>query len=275
MSTAAVRSGSTRFVAINVIKALGSGVLMLAIVFGLWVIAVKLVDNPFVAKGPGDVKTFLFDGDEAAANRSDIFHSLRLTLRDSVIGFAAGMLAAVVGAGLIVLSKGIEATIMPIAMILRSVPLIALAPVITIIFHRGLLSVAVIAGIVVLFPALVNMVFGLRAASPMMREVVQVYGGSEWAALRKVAFPSALPSMFASIRISVPGAITGALLAEWLSTGRGIGYDIVSAAGQSENNRVWALVVVVTLVSLVGYTLAQILESFVLARYGRDGGRAG
>ncbi len=92
--------------------------------------------------------------------------------------------------------------------------------------------------------------------------------------LRQVAFPSALPALFASVRISVPGAITGALLAEWLATGEGIGYAIVSAAARSQINQVWSLVVVITLVSLVLYLLAQLVESVVLARFGQEAGRA-
>lgn len=255
-------------------RALGNALLVLAIVYLLWVAVVALVDNPFVAKGPSDVAEYLFSGDDAAANRSEVIDALVITLRDSAIGFVAGMVAAIVLAGLIVLSKGIEATIMPVALILRAVPLIALAPVLRLIFGRGLPAVAVIAGIVVLFPALVGIVFGLRATSQQMRDVVHVYGGSDRDALIKVAFPSALPSLFAAIRISVPGAITGALIAEWLATGKGIGFQVVSAAGKSENNKVWALVIVVTVVSLLLYTLAQVLESFVLARYGKQAGKA-
>src|ERR1700712_1483952 len=158
---------------------------------------------------------------------------------------------------------------MPVAMVLRSVPLIALAPIIALIFGNGFGVVAAMSGIVVLFPALVNIVFGLRSVSPQMSDVVEVYGGGNWAALRKIAFPSALPALFASIRISVPGAITGALLAESLSTGKGIGNAVVIASAGSGNSQVWALVVVVTLVSVVLYLVAQLVESLVLSRFGR------
>lgn len=275
MSAAApVRGGAARAVALGVGKALANALLVTAIVYVLWVLVVALVDNPFVAKGPGDVAEFLFTGDDATDNRSRVVGLLGVTLRDAAIGFVAGMVAAIVLAGAIVLSRGVEATVMPVAMILRAVPLIALAPVIRMIFGRGISAVAVISGIVVLFPAVVGLVFGLRSTSQQMRDVVHVYGGTDRDALFKVAFPSALPSLFAAIRISVPGAITGALIAEWLATGQGIGFAVVSAAGQSKNNEVWALVIVVTVVSLLLYTLAQVLESFVLARYGKDAGRA-
>ncbi|MCL3836516.1 ABC transporter permease [Aeromicrobium duanguangcaii] len=272
--TASAPGGVASAVARGVGKALGNALLVAAIVYVLWVLVVALVDNPFVAKGPGDVAEFLFTGDDATENRTRVMGQLGITLRDAAIGFTAGMVAAVVLAGAIVLSRGVEATVMPVAMVLRAVPLIALAPVIRMIFGRGVSAVAVISGIVVLFPAVVGLVFGLRSSSRQMHDVVQVYGGSERDVLFKVSFPSALPSLFAAIRISVPGAITGALIAEWLATGKGIGYAVVSAAGQSKNNEVWALVIVVTVVSLLLYTIAQVLETFVLARYGKDAGRA-
>ena len=104
-----------------------------------------------------------------------------------------------------VLSRGVEAATMPVAMLVRTVPLVALAPIITLVFGNGFATVAVMSGIVVLFPALVTIAFGLRSVTPQMQDVVKVYGGSKWDVLRRVAYPTALPSVFAAIRISVPG----------------------------------------------------------------------
>jgi len=175
---------------------------------------------------------------------------------------------ALLGAIVFQLSKGIEHALMPVAMLLRSVPLVAMAPVIIMIFGRDVWSVAVIGGIVVLFPALVSIAFGLKSASPQMHDVVTVYGGTPWTALRKVALPSSSPSFFAAVRISVPGAITGALLAEWLATGEGIGGAIGGYIAQAQFSALWASVVVVTAVSLGLYNVVQIAENVVLARLG-------
>jgi ABC-type nitrate/sulfonate/bicarbonate transport system permease component len=158
--------------------------------------------------------------------------------------------------------------LMPMAMLLRSVPLVAMAPVIILIFGRDFASVAVIGGIVVLFPALVNIVFGLKSASPQMNDLVTVYGGTAWTRLRKVALPSSLPEFFAAVRISVPGAITGALLAEWLAVGGGIGGSVGGYISGAQFNAVWTAVVLVTGTALVLYNLVQIIESVVLARVG-------
>ncbi len=253
----------------SVLRALGGAVSTLAIVLVVWVGFLELLDvSPYVGKGPLDVWAYLLTEDDAAENRAQVLDLLGTTLADAALGFVAGMVAAVVLACTIVLSRSAEATIMPVAMLLRSVPLIAMTPVISMVFGRGTVTVAVIAGIVVLFPALVTIVFGLRSTSSQLHDVVAVYGGSTWARLRTVDLPSAVPSFFAAVRISVPGAITGALIAEWLATGQGIGYGVVSALGRAQNTTVWALVVTITLVSLALYTLAQVLEAVVLSRMG-------
>ena len=264
-----VRAESVR----SVLRALGSSMLTFAItivaVLVLWVGVLWVFDiSPYIAKGPVDVYDYLFTVPDAAANRAEIGGNLTATLGDALIGFAAGLLVALVGAIVFQLSKGVEHALMPVAMLLRSVPLIAMAPVIIMIFGRDVWTVAVMGGIVVLFPALVSIAFGLKSASPQMNDVVTVYGGSPWTALRKVALPSSLPSFFAAVRISVPGAITGALLAEWLATGAGIGGSIGGYLAQAQFSAVWASVVVVTAVSLVLYNLMQIVENVVLARMG-------
>lgn len=252
------------------LRALVSATSVLVVIVALWVLLLAVVDVPdFVAKGPGDVWAYLVTGPDAAEHRALVADPLRQTLLDAGIGFAAGMLAAVVLASGIVLSRGVEAGVMPVAMVLRSVPLVALAPIIAMIFGNGFLTVAVMSGIVVLFPALVSIVFGLRSVTPQMSDVIHVYGGGSWTALRKVAFPSALPALFASVRISVPGAITGALIAESLATGKGVGHAVTDAVFQFHYDEVWGLVVAITVVSVLLYTLAQLVEGIVLARFGR------
>ncbi len=243
--------------------------LSLAVVGVLWVGLLRFFDvSPYIGKGPWDVFSYLFKDPDSVQNRALVLEQLGRTLLDAGMGFAAGMLAAVVGACVFTVFRGVEQALMPMAMLLRSVPLVALAPMIILIFGRQEAAVAAMGGIVVVFPALVTLVFGLRSASPAMLEVVQVYGGSRWDAFRKVALPSAFPAFFTALRVSIPGALTGALLAEWLATGQGIGYGIVSAVSRAKYDHVWAAVVVVTLASIVLYALVSALEAALKRRTG-------
>lgn len=231
--------------------------------FGLWAFQV----TPYIGKGPLDVFEYLFLVEDSAEHQELVLSALGQTLYDATIGFSFGLLFALLISILFTLSRSIEQALMPIAMLLRSVPLIAMAPILILIFGREQLTVAVMGAIVVLFPALVNIVFGLRSPSASMIDVATVYGANKLSALRYVAFPSSLPSFFAAVKISVPGAITGALLVEWLATGQGIGYAIISAVGRAKTNEVWAYVVAITFVSILLYNIVGLIESYVLKRF--------
>lgn len=240
----------------------------LVVVILLWMFALWALDvTPYIGKGPLEVFNWLFLDDKSAENQQLVQAALGQTLFDASIGFAFGLFFATLVSVLFTMSKSLEQALMPIAMLLRSVPLIAMAPILILIFGREQATVAVMGAIVVLFPALVNIVFGLRSASAAMIDVATVYGANKLAALRFVAFPSSLPSFFAAVKISVPGAITGALLVEWLATGQGIGYGIISAVGRAKTNEVWAYVVVITVVSILLYNLVGLLEGYVLKRF--------
>ena len=270
-----LRSERARATSRTIGRSLLNALISLVVVLVLWVGALWVFQvTPYIGKGPLDVIEYLFQAPKAEESRTMLLEQLGQTLYDASIGFIAGLVLATIIAVLFTLSRGVEHALMPMAMLLRSVPLVAMTPIIVLVFGREQASVAVMGAIVVLFPALVTIVFGLRSASPQMLDLVAVYGGSSVTALRKVAFPASLPSFFAAIKISVPGAITGALLVEWLATGGGLGHGIISAFGRAKINEVWADVVVITIVSIILYNVVAVLESFVLARFGSDAGRA-
>jgi ABC-type nitrate/sulfonate/bicarbonate transport system permease component len=247
---------------------------VLAATIGAWYALVTLTGiSQLTTRLPQDVIAYLFTEADAGKNRSEVLGALGQTLLDAGIGFVAGLTAATLLATVMVLFKGVEAATMPAVMIVRTVPLVALAPVITLLFGNGFWCVAVMSGIVVLFPALVNIAFGLRSVTPEMHDVVSVFGGSSWDVLRRVAYPSALPSIFAAIRISVPGAITGALIAEYFTTSDSVGKAVNTSLALYRYDELWSLIVVVTLVSVIGYMAAQLAENLVLARYGKNAGR--
>ncbi len=250
------------------ITVLAAGV-SLALVVAVWTAFLRLANvNRLVGKGPMDVWTFLVSAPAAATNRASIADALMVTLRHASTGFAAGLLAAVVVAVLFVAMGTVERALMPVAMVVRSVPLVAMTPLLVLVFGRGLLGVTVIVAVVVFFPALVTVVFGLRSAPAQATDLVRAYGGGSWTVLRMVALPSALPALFAAARISVPGAIVGALLAEWLATGTGLGYQMLKDASTFAYAHLWSSVVVLTVVSVLLYYLVGAVESVVTKRFG-------
>ncbi len=244
----AVATGSVAGTSRAVLTAVGKGLLNAAITVGIVLAAWQALImsgkiSPYVAKGPLDVWRFLFVTDPdaratAEERRELLFDLAAVSLKDAAIGFVVGMAIAIVLAVLFTLSKTVEAGVMPLALLLRSIPLVSIAPVIILLTGRGTTaSVAVIGSIVVLFPALASVLFGLSRANKESLD-------------------------------SVPGAVTGALLAEWLSTGKGVGGQIVKFNAAAQFDNLWASVAIITLVTLLLYNLVQLAETVVLARMG-------
>lgn len=269
---------SNRSVLADVLKRLGVTIATLivssVVLILLWYLFLSLLHiDSFVGKKPSDVWKYLFGTPTSAANRSALMSSLWITIGNAGIGFVAGVIAAVVTAALFTLIRPLEFAFMPLALVLRSVPLVAMAPLIGLIFGSGVAGAAAIGGVVVFFPVLVNISLGLRSASPMSIDLIKVNGGSKWTALRKVAIPTALPNFFAAARISVPGSVIGAMLYEWLFLGKGLGAEIFRANSQVQYSKLWSIVVIVTGTSIVIYTVVTVVETVVLAKWGPDAGR--
>jgi ABC-type nitrate/sulfonate/bicarbonate transport system permease component len=112
-------------------RSLLNALLTFVIVLALWWAVVNLTGiSPYVAKGPADVWEFFFTSPEAAENRAEMMPLLAQTLTDAALGFVVGMLVAIVLALAFSLSRSVEMGVMPLALLLRSVPLVAIAPVI-------------------------------------------------------------------------------------------------------------------------------------------------
>jgi ABC-type nitrate/sulfonate/bicarbonate transport system permease component len=250
-------------------RTVGVSVFSLGVICGLWQGLISgLHLSPFVAKGPVDVYNYLFTSPTAAANRSELLSALGTTVRDAALGYVAGTLVAVGVSLAIALRRGIGQTVMPVAIALRSVPLIAMTPILTLVIGQGVLSVTVIAGIVTFFPTLVNVTQGLRAAPATAFDLFTAYGANDLTILRKARLPYALPAVFASARIAAPGALLGAILAEWLSTGQGLGNLMVTSSSTANYSMLWACVVAITAVSILVYNAVSAIERPVVARLG-------
>ena len=224
--------------------------------------------NPYFAKGPREVFDLVFVGPSAAQARSLLWDASLVTFRDAALGFACGSAAAVAVAVAVVLRRGIAQSVMPVALALRSVPLVAMTPLLTLVFGQGLLTVGIVAGIVTFFPSLVNVTAGLRSVPASSRELFAAYGAHELEVLRRLQLPYALPSLFTAARIAAPGALLGAILAEWLATGQGLGYLMIDASNTSEYAVLWATIVIITLASVLVYNVVSVLERSVAEHFG-------
>ncbi|MCU1477546.1 MAG: transporter permease subunit [Subtercola sp.] len=267
-SAAAVSSGPRRSFAARSGRAFAYTVGSIVVILLAWYAYLAVFHlTPFVGKTPVDVFTYLVTSPTAAAKRSVIFEALGVTLVHSGIGYIAGLVIGVATAVAFVLFPVSERVFTPLAVALRSVPIIVLTPVLILALGRGLWGVVAIAAIVTFFPTLANTQAGLKRVPADAFTLMRSYDSSRMSTLWRLQLPYTLPSIFASARIAAPTAVLASTLAEWLATGDGLGHVIVNSRAHADYTGLWAAAAILTAVSLIFYSLVSWAERVVLARY--------
>ena len=228
----------------------------------LWVFQIK----PFFAKTPFDVWAELFTNADAPETRSMVFGALWTTLWTTSLGYVAGLIGALATAVVFILVPWLERGLMPIAVALRSIPIIVTTPVIILFVGRGLLTTTAIVAVMSFFPTLVNCYTAMTRTPEGVLDVLKSYDAGSTANMRNAYLPTAVPALLASARIAVPTSILGATVAEWLATGDGIGAVMVTAFTRNDYNVLWVSVAVLTIVAVIGYWLVAAFELRTLER---------
>jgi ABC-type nitrate/sulfonate/bicarbonate transport system permease component len=247
-------------------RGLGSAALSIVMVVVVWKLFLVVFDvDPFVGRTPSDVWAHLVTAPDAAAHREELVRALLVTWRDALLGLVAGTLVALVGAVCFDRWRPVGRAVMPLAIGLQSVPLVALTPLIALVFGRGLATTTVIAGLVTFFPTLVIVNLALGAVPRPTSDLLRAYGASRSATLRLAQIPGALPALLASFRITMPLALVGALLAEWLVTGEGLGFLMLRSTVTFQYDQLWAAAWLVTACSIVLYSIVAAVERSFMA----------
>lgn len=243
------------------------GVLLVgAAVLALWWGVAQML-NPFFAKGPGDVWAALVTDPDAAATRAALLGALGDTLVLLVPGYVAGLAAGAGLAMLCVLLPGLAGAAMPLAIALRSVPIVTTAPLIVLALGRGAAGTITLVAVMVFFPTLVACLHGLARAPGQVLDVFASYGAGRLQRLWRAQGPAMLPAFFAAARMAVPASVLAVTVVEWLASGIGIGARMAMAASLSDYDLLWSAVVLVAGLSVLGHAAVAAVESRVLARY--------
>ena len=232
--------------------------------FLLWWIILRLSRiSPIIAPGPVETFRYLVGAPESAAARSSLFVALGQTLPLAALGLICGVAAAFGLAALTVVRPAVAEVLLPAAMFLQSMPLVALVPLVLLLFGRDTVASILIAVLVVFFPAFVLLSQGFALVPRAARELVHVYGGSRGKELMLVSVPYASSYLFAACKLAAPRALLGVMVAEWLLSGRGLGNLLNSSRGLLDYDMVWAGAVISILISVAAYELVSGIERLV------------
>lgn len=182
-------------------------------------------------------------------------------LQEALVGYLGGSVAAILTALAIVRFRFLERGLLPYAGLFSSIPIVALAPVIVKAFGLEWTSKAIIVGITVFFPIVVNVVRGLQSASPLHLDLMRTYAVSPARTFLLVRVPAALPFLFNALKIASTLAMIGAIVGEFFgTTGAGLGFRIQIEAGRFNLDIVWAAIVVASVLGIAFYGLVQWAE---------------
>ena len=189
-----------------------------------------------------------------------LWPAMLVTLKEVVIGF---VIATVAGVGLAVvlhLYGPLRRAVYPILIGSQTIPIVVLAPILVILFGYGILPKLVIVALICFFPIVVNGIDGLRSVDDDFIRMMYTLDATRWGIFRRVEFPGALPSFFSGMRIAATFAAIGAVFGEWSGSNAGLGYVMLEATPNLLTTRIFAAILMLTVISLVLFGLVSLLE---------------
>jgi ABC-type nitrate/sulfonate/bicarbonate transport system permease component len=184
--------------------------------------------------------------------------NIKTTLREAGLGWLWGNLIAIVLAVAFVQIPLVEKALLQLALASYCLPVIAIGPVLAVLFS-GDTSKVILAALSVIFTTLVGALVGLRSADRTSLDLVRAYGGGSWTQLWTVRLRSSLPSLFAGLRIAAPAAMLGAIIGEYLGAESGLGVAMINSQQSLAVERTWGIALVATALSGAAYGLTALI----------------
>lgn len=242
--------------------ALGEWIPALAVFLGIllvWQIIDILLDVPaYILPSPADIVG------EVSERFPQLLRELGWTMVEAVGGFLLGSGVAFLMATVFIHVRMVERSLYPWAVVLQTVPIIAIAPLLTIWFGFGLSPKIVIAAIICFFPMLVNSTRGLRAISPQALELMRILSASRRDIFVRLRLPSSLPYVFSGLKVASTLSVIGAIVAEFTGADRGIGYLVVAAAYRIDTRLMFAGIAFSSAAGILFFSVISGLERLLL-----------
>jgi NitT/TauT family transport system permease protein len=238
---------------------------VLALAIWLWDAVVRIANiPPYVLPGPGLVLRTLID------DRALLFSSLWATLAITFQGFLMAATGGILLAILFSLSRLIEYSLYPYAVILQVTPIVAIAPLLLIYLPQPA-AVLTCAWIVAFFPVLANTTLGLNSVDRNLLALFQLYKASRLDVLVRLKLPAALPQMLTGLRIAGGLALIGAVVAEIAAgsagAGSGLAYRIAESGYRLNVPRMFAALLLLSIAGVAIFFVLSLVSHLILRRW--------
>ena len=224
----------------------------------LWWLYVRLMDlSPLVLPTPYAVWQSMVENTLSGLLPANLW----VTLSEVILGFVLGCFIGIALGMITAQSPLMRAIVNPYILASQAMPKLALAPIMVIWLGFGIAPKVVITALICFFPLFENTIIGLTSAHPYQLELFQVLTASRWQTFYKLRVPTALPVMFAGLRVAITLAVVGAVVGEYVGANRGLGALIIATQGDFDTPLMFAVFVYLTVVGIVLYKMMELMEN--------------
>lgn len=202
--------------------------------------------------------------EEISVRAVSLLQHLGWTFLEAIGGFVIGSGVAFITAVIFVHVRVIERSMYPWAVVFQTVPIVAIAPLLTIWLGFGILPKMVISAIICFFPMLVNSLRGLRAVSNQTMELMRILSASKRDILFRLRLPSSLPYMFAGLKVTSTLSVVGAIVGEFTGADFGIGKVILVAGYHHDTQMLFAGIAYSSVAAILFFLLVSLIEKLVV-----------
>ncbi len=236
------------------------------IFMAIWQFGAQLFQIPhYILPKPTDIYQ------AGVGNWENLRVSVLTTITEAVVGFVFSVIGGVAGAILMASSKILEKSFYPYAILLQTIPIVAIAPIIVIWFGAGMSAIIMISFTIGFFPMLSNTLIGLNSTNASMLNLLKLYQASKWEIMWKVRIPSALPYIMAGLKISCTLAVIGAIVGEYIAGigggSGGLGYAITVASTRLQTAYLFACGISAAILGIVFFLIINFISKLLLGSW--------
>lgn len=186
-------------------------------------------------------------------------HTLATT-RTVLLGFIASLVVSLPLAVLITASPAVANTIYPFLVLTQSIPKVALAPILVVIFGSNELPRVVVTFLVAFFPLVLSIAAGITSVPPELIELGRACRASRWRELWRIRLPYAVPFIFSGLKAAITLSVVGAVVGEFVNADKGLGYLIVTSTAFFQVPLAWGALVLLSLLGIILFQVVVIVE---------------
>ncbi|MDQ6423213.1 ABC transporter permease [Paenibacillus sp. LHD-117] len=236
------------------------------IVVGLWELIGRQFDVPvFLLPKPSDIVN------AASENWGSLSAALITTASETVIGFLLSVIIGIGAAILLASSKLVERSVYPYAIVLQTIPIIAIAPIIVIWFGAGINAIVFITFLIGFFPMLSNTLIGLNSTDHNMKNLFFLYNANPFQTMIRLRLPAALPYIIGGLKISATLSVIGAIVGEYMAglggANGGLGYAITVAATRLRTPYLFACGLSASILGIVFFLIVNQISKWLLSSW--------